>query len=110
MLKLFIKNVFYDPRIPKEDRKILIILLVLIISPIDFIPDWIPFWGLLDDFVMLSLVIDYFIKVLDSSILLSHYPWSMKSFARLERVGNFFSLFAPAFIKNNLWKYKRDPF
>jgi uncharacterized membrane protein YkvA (DUF1232 family) len=109
-MKDFFKNVYNDPRIPSRDRKTIVILSVLIISPIDFIPDWVPFWGLMDDFIMLALILDYFFKVLDHTILLSHYPWSMKSFATFERIGNLFSFFAPGFIKDNLWKYKKDPF
>ena len=109
-LKLFIQNVAADSRIPKYDKKVVLILMVLIVSPLDFIPDWIPLMGLLDDYVMLALILDYFFETLDSSIVLSHYPWSMKSFNRLQRIAHFFAFFAPNFIKNNLWKYQREPY
>jgi len=79
----FIKNVAKDERIPERDKTILLALLALIISPIDFIPDWIPIFGVLDDFVMIALVLDYFFNHIDQVILLSHYPWGMKSFARI---------------------------
>lgn len=109
-LKNFFKDVADDERIPMRDKKILVVMMGLIISPIDFIPDWIPLYGLLDDLIMLALIMDYLFNVLDQSILLSHYPWGMKSFARIRRIAGVFSFFVPNFIADNLWKYVREPF
>lgn len=106
----FLKAVTNDSRIPERDKKILAGLLALIISPIDFIPDWIPILGQLDDLVMAALVLDYLFSVLDSEVLLSHWPWGMKSFARLRRVARFVGLFAPGFIKKRIWKYEGRPY
>lgn len=109
-LKMFITNTANDERIPARDKKIVLAMVALIISPIDFIPDWIPFFGLLDDVILLALILDYFFEVLDQSILLSHYPWGMKSFARLRRTASITSFLVPNFIKDHLWKYTREPF
>jgi uncharacterized membrane protein YkvA (DUF1232 family) len=109
-LKEFIINTAKDERIPERDKKIILAMLALILSPVDFIPDWIPIFGLLDDVILLALILDYFFEVLDQSILLSHYPWGMKSFARLRRIAGVTSFLVPGFIKNNLWKYTKDPF
>jgi uncharacterized membrane protein YkvA (DUF1232 family) len=109
-LKEFIINTAKDERIPERDKKIILAMLALILSPVDFIPDWIPIFGLLDDVILLALILDYFFEVLDQSILLSHYPWGMKSFARLRRIAGVTSFLVPSFIKNNLWKYTKDPF
>lgn len=109
-LKEFLTNTANDPRIPERDKKTLLILIALIISPIDIIPDWIPLIGVIDDLVLLSIVLDYFFDVLDQEILLSHYPWGMKSFARLKRIARLTSFFVPNIIKNNIWKYVKDPY
>ena len=109
-LKKFIIDTSHDERIPTRDKKIILAMVALIISPIDLIPDWIPVFGLIDDLVILSLILDYFFSVLDQSILLSHYPWGMKSFARLKRIARFTTMFVPNFIKNRLWEYTKDPF
>jgi uncharacterized membrane protein YkvA (DUF1232 family) len=109
-LKFFFRDLYEDERIPSRDKKTIAVLLALIISPIDFIPDWIPIFGLLDDLIYLALVCDYLFNVLDQSVLLSHYPWGMKSFARVRRIAGVFSFFAPNFIADNLWKYIREPF
>ncbi len=109
-LKYFISSTYSDARIPDRDKKLVIILLVVLSLRILFIPDWIPYFGILDILFLLALILDYFFGVLDQNLLLSHYPWGMKSFARIKRIAGFLSLFAPAFIKDNIWHYTKDPF
>ncbi len=106
----FVKDVANDPRIPERDKKVLLGLLALILSPIDIIPDWIPVFGQIDDIVMLALILDYFFRVLDAEILLSHDPWDMKSFARLRRWSGVASALAPSFVKCRLWRYVGSPY
>ena len=81
----FIKAVANDERIPSRDKKVLLAMVALIISPFDIIPDWIPVIGVMDDLVLMALVLDYFFEVLDQEIILSHYPWDMKSYVWLKR-------------------------
>ena len=109
-LKNFLTETANDERIPSRDKKVLLAMVALLISPVDIIPDLIPIIGLFDDVIILALIMDYFFEVLDQNILLSHYPWGMKSFARLRRFAGVLSFFVPNIIKNNLWKYTRDPF
>lgn len=109
-LKFFLTEVTSDKRIPFRDKKILIAMIALLISPLDIIPDWISVIGLIDDTIILAIILDYFFDVLDQSILLSHYPWGMKSFARLKRIAGALSFLVPYIIKDNLWKYTKDPF
>ena len=109
-LKGFITDVSKDVRIPSRDKKIIVAMVVLIISPIDLIPDWIPFFGQLDDLVLLAIILDYFFKVLDSVILLSHYPWGMKSFSILRSIARSLNFFVPQWIKKRLWAYIGSPY
>lgn len=109
-LKYFINTTYNDTRIPERDKKTVVVLLVILFVRIFFIPDWIPYFGILDILFLLALILDYFFGVLDQNVLLSHYPWGMKSFARIRRFAGFLSLFAPDFIKDNLWQYTKDPF
>lgn len=106
----FVKNVANDERIPSRDKKVLIGLLALIVSPVDIIPDWIPIIGVMDDIVMLAIVLDYLFETLDQEILLSHFPWDMKAYARLRRVAGGIGKLTPAFVKDMVWKYEPDKF
>ena len=109
-LKTFITNVANDSRIPSRDKKVLMAMVALLVSPFDIIPDWIPVVGLLDDFIILGFILDYFFTVLDSNLLLSHYPWDMKSFARVRSIARAFNFVVPGFIKKRLWQYVGDPY
>ncbi len=101
----FVKDVSEDTKIPSRDKKVLIALVVLIVSPVDFIPDWIPIIGQLDDIVMIALVLDYLFNTLDDDVLLSHWPFSFKAFARMRRAARILATLAPGFLKRRLWKY-----
>jgi len=109
-LKSFLENTANDERIPSRDKKVILALIALMISPFDIIPDWIPFFGILDDLVILSLILDYFFSVLDDSILLSHFPWDMKTFVRIRKLAKITNLFVPQFLKKKLWKYVGSPY
>lgn len=109
-LKEFLKNTANDERIPARDKKVLLALIALIISPFDLIPDWIPFFGILDDIVILSIILDYFFSVLDSNVLLSHFPWNMKSYARIRSFARVMQIFVPKFLKRKLWTYVGEPY
>ena len=102
----FIKNVAHDPRIPERDKKVILVILALIVSPIDLIPDWIPVIGLLDDVVMIAIILDYFFNHLDQVILLSHYPRGMKSYVRIRRVARMIAVLTPRWIRDKIWKFK----
>ncbi len=102
----FIKAVSSDPRIPDRDKAVLVALLALVISPFDIIPDWIPFFGLLDDIVIIAIVMDYLFNRLDQVILLSHYPWGMKSYVLIRRGARMVAILTPEFIKDRIWKFK----
>lgn len=108
--KQFVTDVSTDPRIPKRDKAIVVALLALIISPVDFIPDWIPVIGQLDDLMMIALVVDYFFSVLDHQVLLSHYPWGMKSFARLRAIAKLLHFLIPKALRKRLWSYVGAPY
>jgi uncharacterized membrane protein YkvA (DUF1232 family) len=106
----FLVNTAKDTRIPDRDKKILLAMIALLLSPIDLIPDWIPVFGLLDDMIILSIVLDYFFTVLDREVLLSHWPWGMKSFVQLKSVTHITQYFVPRFVKKRLWSYVGSPY
>ena len=104
----FVKAVANDERIPARDKKVIMACLVLIVSPVDLIPDWIPIIGVLDDIVIMAIVLDYFFDVLDQEIILSHFPWDMKAYTRLKRMAGLISGLTPTIVKSNVWKFEAD--
>lgn len=106
----FLRGVATDERIPERDKQVITALLVLIVSPLDLIPDWIPFFGQLDDLIMIAVILDYFFTVLDQEVLLSHWPWDMKAYARLRRFARTVGALSPNFLKKQIWKYVGRPY
>lgn len=102
----FLKSVSADTRIPERDKATLVVLLALVVSPIDIIPDWIPLIGVIDDLIILAIVFDYLFNHLDQQILLSHYPWGMKSYVSIRRMARFIAVLTPEFIKRRIWQYQ----
>jgi uncharacterized membrane protein YkvA (DUF1232 family) len=106
----FLKDVAQDERIPDRDKAVLTAMIALIISPIDIIPDWIPVIGVLDDMVLAAIVLDYICNVLDDEVLLSHYPWGMKSYVRMKKAARVIAALTPQPIKTRIWQYQPDPY
>ncbi len=102
----FIKDVSQDERIPERDKTVILVMVALVVSPIDFIPDWIPILGILDDLFIMALILDYLFTVLDAQLLLSHYPFGMKSFIALRKTARMVSWVTPSFLRDKIWKYK----
>lgn len=109
-LKKFIISLSNDERIPRKDILTNKILFILLLSPIDFIPDWIEGWGLVDDLIVFCLLCDYWSEIVEQNVILTHYPWSMKRFTTIQKIMKTFGRFSPSFISNHLWKYERSPF
>ena len=108
-LKQFIIELKNEVEIPKEDKYIILGLLIYcFILRVFLIPDFIPYIGILDVLFCIALISDYFFEVLDQNILLKHYPWGLKSFASIRRFARFLTFFAPYVIKDLMWKYKKE--
>ena len=55
-LKLLYR-LFKDPRVPLAEKALLIGVIVYVVSPLDFIPDVIPFIGQVDDLYLIALAV-----------------------------------------------------
>lgn len=109
-LQTCVSDTARDKRIPERDKKLLVAIFAVLWIRILFIPDWIPYFGILDVLFLMGVIGDYLFGILDQSLLLSHYPWGMKSFARLRRIAQFLAIFAPHFVTDHLWQYTKEPF
>jgi uncharacterized membrane protein YkvA (DUF1232 family) len=48
--------------VSKTEKVLIVAALLYLITPVDFVPDWIPVAGLLDDAGIAALVLDYVLK------------------------------------------------
>jgi uncharacterized membrane protein YkvA (DUF1232 family) len=61
-----------DPRVPWYAKAIVGVTVAYVLSPIDLIPDFIPFVGILDDAVVVPLGLALATRLIPPSILAEH--------------------------------------
>ena len=66
-------RLFRDSRVPKTEKALLVGAIIYVISPIDLIPDFIPFIGEIDDLYLVSLVLLRLLARTDDNILREHW-------------------------------------
>jgi uncharacterized membrane protein YkvA (DUF1232 family) len=72
MLMLLVRMV-KDPRVPIAEKALLFGAIVYVISPLDFIPDFLPFIGQVDDLYVVALVVLRLLNRTDESIVRQHW-------------------------------------
>ncbi|MEP6780152.1 MAG: DUF1232 domain-containing protein [Gemmatimonadaceae bacterium] len=95
-----------DSRVSKLDKFFVLAAAAYIISPIDFIPDVIPFFGEVDDVFLLMIALQRLVNNAGRSVLLSHWRGDPDevhnlNFARIVSAAGFF---LPSRIKRLLLK------
>jgi len=99
----FTRKVAGDPRIPARDKAVLGVLLLSLASPVDLIPDFIPFLGYLDDLVVVAIVLDYVLNTIPMDVLMDHYPGDERDILRMRRRTRWLSRLVPRWIKRRIW-------
>jgi uncharacterized membrane protein YkvA (DUF1232 family) len=88
MVALF-RGLVRDPRVPKREKRLLVIAAIWLASPIDLIPEFIPVLGPLDDAVVAALVLRRLVRVAGREVLADHWrgePAALDRVLRLLRV------------------------
>lgn len=82
-----------DPRVSKVDKAIVLTTIGYIVMPADFIPDFIPFLGQIDDIYLLALALDRLLNNAGIDLLLEHWDGDVGSLetaiAALDKAGSF---------------------
>lgn len=68
-----IANLLRDYRISATDKAILATVVAYALNPVDIVPDWIPFFGLVDDFYLIVLALFRLLARADESILREYW-------------------------------------
>lgn len=99
----FVKAVSVDDRIPVWDKAVMATMVALLVSPVDFISDFIPVLGQLDDVVILIILLDYMANRLPEQILLDHFPWDPSQLKAWRRRLGFLSMLVPDWARRRIW-------
>jgi uncharacterized membrane protein YkvA (DUF1232 family) len=72
LLVLF-RELLRDPKVPRGAKLWLGVAVVWIASPIDLIPEFVPFAGPLDDAIVAALVLRHVLRRTDRTVLFEHW-------------------------------------
>lgn len=65
-----------DRRVPRMPKAVLLMTVGYVLSPVDVFPDIIPFFGALDDLLVVSLGLHYLLRSVGPAIVLEHWDGS----------------------------------
>lgn len=85
-----------DKRVPLREKALLGGTVFYVLSPLDFLPDAIPFLGQIDDLLLVALVLQRFMNSVDRSILMQHWDGRDNLLDTLEKILEFTRYLLPA--------------
>ena len=88
-----------DPILPRSVKIALAAAAVYLISPIDLIPDFVPFVGYLDDLLVAAIVVDGVVNHVDRRLVVKYWPGTEASLERLARTAKLLSAWIPRRLK-----------
>ncbi len=102
-LARMIASLLLDREVPRRAKLALAAVAVYLASPVDLIPDFIPFIGYLDDLLVAAIVIDGLLNYLDHGLLLRYWPGSAASLDRAAAVARRLARWVPARLKARIF-------
>ena len=92
-----------DPVLPRGVKIALAAAAVYLLSPVDLIPDFIPFVGYLDDALVAALVLDGVLNWVDRGLVLRYWPGSSESLDKLARAARLLAIWVPRRLKARIF-------
>lgn len=98
-----------DPKVPASTKVALAAAAAYLASPVDLLPDFIPFVGYLDDALLVALVLDGLLNHVDRALLLKHWPGDPATLENTAAVARRISSWVPRRIKAKVFGDGRAP-
>jgi len=95
MVKL-VGRLVRDPRVPARSKAFAILAAGYVLSPVDLVPDFIPFLGQSDDALVVILALHRLIRSAGEDIVLEHWDGSQDVLAIVENVVDLAAGLVPA--------------
>ena len=96
-----------DPALPRPVKLALMAAAVYLVSPIDLVPDFIPFLGYVDDLLLGAVVLDGVLNFVDRDLLLRYWPGSERSLDHLARTARLLTAWVPRRVKTRIFSPAR---
>lgn len=82
---VLVKRLVTDPETTTAQRVVLVALAAYLVSPIDFVPDFIPVAGQLDDAILVALALGWLLRTHGEATIRSAWPGPEPSLAVVVR-------------------------
>ena len=105
-LVVMIARLVRDPALPRPAKLILAAAAIYLASPIDLIPDFIPFVGYLDDVLLAAILLDGVLNYVDRDLVVRHWPGSAQSLDALTRSARLLAGWVPRRVKARIFSTK----
>jgi uncharacterized membrane protein YkvA (DUF1232 family) len=105
MIPNFLKllyRLFKDPRVPLAEKALLIGVIAYVISPLDIIPDLVPFVGQVDDLYLVALVLLRMLTRTSDEVLKEHWDGRGDLAATVDKIERAARYILPKRIRNIL--------
>ncbi|OGK83466.1 MAG: hypothetical protein A2X51_14755 [Candidatus Rokubacteria bacterium GWC2_70_24] len=102
-LARMIASLLTDRQVPTAAKVALAAVAVYLASPVDLIPDFIPFLGYLDDALLVAVVVDGLLNYLDRSLLLKYWPGGVASLDATAAVARRLARWVPGRLKARIF-------
>ena len=94
-LVMLLSRLLKDARVPAAEKALFLAAIVYVISPLDFIPDFFPFIGQVDDLYVVALVILRLVNRTDEGIVRGHWSGGGDIVSLAESIANLAPKFLP---------------
>ena len=105
-LVVMIARLAKDPQLPRTAKIALAAAAVYLVSPIDLLPDFIPFVGYLDDLLLAAVVLDGVLNYVDRDLVMRYWPERAGSLDALARSARLLSGWVPRRVKARIFSSK----
>ncbi|RKX59821.1 MAG: hypothetical protein DRP28_02445 [Thermodesulfobacteriota bacterium] len=96
-------NLLRDTRVSSADKAILGATVAYILNPVDLVPDWIPFAGLVDDVYLVALALLRLILRVDEQVLKDNWRGRDDMVLLLRKMADVAAAFLPARIRRSIF-------
>jgi len=93
-----------DTRVLTQEKALLLGTVAYVISPLDLLPDAIPFLGQIDDLLLIALILKRFMNSIDRSILLEYWDGKDDLLLTIDKILEFTRYLLPGGVYNKIVK------
>jgi uncharacterized membrane protein YkvA (DUF1232 family) len=102
-LARMLASLVLDRDVPAAAKLVLAGVAVYLASPLDLIPDFIPWIGYVDDLLLAAVVVDGVINFVERPLLLRYWPGSPASLDRIGAVARRLARWVPSRVKTRIF-------